>query len=156
VTGTLTLLSWQPAHWTTVAWATRTGALCWAAYRTPMQDDTSGTECPWTGGDVRAGGTGIGDLDPSPGITLPPGDGLQVPAIGLVTPRAARIQVTFFGREFSAAVVRVPLGGGKSIGVYLIWLRLPAGVSTWSDTNTGPATAYDATGHVVARHGPGM
>ncbi len=31
--GRLTLLSNWPRHWTTVAWATRQGVVCWAAYR---------------------------------------------------------------------------------------------------------------------------
>src|SRR5262249_60775911 len=47
-----------------------------------------------------------------------------VPEFGLVTPRADRVTVTFFGRRFSAGVVPVPMGGGKTIGVYIIWLAV--------------------------------
>jgi hypothetical protein len=156
VTGTLILLSRQPAHWTTVAWATRGGAVCWATYRAPMQGATSEVECPaWPRGDVPVAGGGAGLSPLLPGI-FPPGPGRLVPEVGLATPRAARVTVTFFGSKFSAAVLPVPLGGGKSVGVYLIWLRLPRGVSNYGGADTGPATAYDSAGRVVARHGPGM
>jgi hypothetical protein len=155
VTGTLTLLARRPAGWTTVAWATRAGSVCWASYRTPSVGATADYQCPgWPASQVltaRRGG-----LSPLlPGEVGLPG-GRLVPEAGLVTPRAIRVQVRFSGREFSAPVVPVPLGGGRNIGVYLIWLRLPPGTSSYGSAGTGPAAAYDAAGHVIARHGPGI
>ncbi len=63
--------------------------------------------------------------------------------------------VTFFGHDFTAGVVRLPVGGGRVTGIYLVWLRLPGNVAYGSSDVSG-AIAYDAAGHVVARHGPGM
>lgn len=59
VTGTLTLLSRWPAHWTTVAWATRAGDLCWATYLGRAADGNQEVECPeWSRADVTAAGRG--------------------------------------------------------------------------------------------------
>ena len=80
----------------------------------------------------------------------------RVAAFGLVTPRAARVIVTFFGRRFSAGVVPVPMSGGKTIGVYMIWLAVPASASGYGSGDVGGAIAYDRAGHIVARHGPGL
>jgi hypothetical protein len=157
VTGVLTLLSRWPAHWTTVAWATRGGAVCWATFRTPMQGGSSQYECPgWPSGQIPAPASQA--MSPLlPGIfPEAPGRSRLVPEVGLVTPRAVRVQVSFFGHAFSAAVVPVPLGGGRTVGVYFIWMRLPPGVSGYGSPDIGPATAYDAAGRVVARHGTGM
>ena len=80
----------------------------------------------------------------------------RVAAFGLVTARAARVTVTFFGRRFSAGVVPVPMSGGKTIGVYMIWLAVPASANGYGSGDVGGGIAYDRAGHVVARHGPGL
>jgi hypothetical protein len=154
VGGKLTLVSSWPAHWTTVAWGTRTGQVCWASYRTPALEGTWGSECQ--GGALPGeGGKGLSGLQP--GIEpLAPSDG-PIPEIGLVTPRATRVTVTFFGRVYSAGVVPVPMAGGKTVGVYLVWMRMPAGAhGSYTSVDFGGEVAYDQAGHVVARQGPGM
>ena len=141
-----------------MAWATRGGEVCWATYRGQARGGDWEFECPeWSRSDVAAAGRGgLSWLMPGT-LPFPAGrHGDLVPEVGLVTPQAARVTVTFFGREFSAGVVPVPLGGGATVGAYLIWLRLPPGVSGYGSSDTGPAVAYDATGRVVARHGPGV
>ena len=80
----------------------------------------------------------------------------RVAAFGLVTPRAARVTLKFFGRRFSAGVVPVPMAGGKTAGVYMIWLAVPASASGYGSGDVGGAIAYDRAGHIVARHGPGL
>ena len=158
VTGKLTLLSSFPPHWTTVAWATRRGDVCWASYRTPMDGATEDFDCPWSGADVPGPGRqglSIPLVSPVTASDLPDQAGSErVPAFGLVTSRATRVTLTFFGRSFSAAVVPVPLGKGQTVGVYLVWLRVPASASGFGSSDFSGATAYDATGRIVARHGP--
>lgn len=157
VTGTLTLLGRRPARWTTVAWATRSGDVCWSTYPAQARDGDVDFECPeWPHADVQAAARG--GLSPLlPGTWPSAGrDGRLVPWIGLVTPQAVRVTVTFFGAEFSAGVAPVPVGSGRTIGAYLIWLRLPPGASSYGGDDIGPVVAYDAGGHVVARHGPGL
>jgi hypothetical protein len=154
VTGKLTLLSSSPAGSTTVTWATRRGEVCWATYRTPASGGTGDFQCPgWSGTEIPGPGRpGLSDLQFTPDPFLE--NGTLVPAFGLATPRATRVTVTFFGHSFSAKVVPVPLGGGKTVGVYLIWLRVPPSASGYGSSDLGGATAYDAAGRVVARHGP--
>ena len=157
VTGKLTLVSNWPRHWDTVAWATRRGDVCWAAYHTPMAGASEGYMCPgWSGTDIP--GAGRQNLSPLLPATAPfsPETPALVPELGLVTPRAVRVTVTFAARDFSAGVVTVPLGGGKTIGVYLIWLRVPPGSGGYGSNDVSGAIAYDAAGRIVARHGPGM
>ena len=159
VTGKLTLLSNLPRPWTTLAWATRRGEVCWATYRTPESGGDEDVECPeWSGPDIPGPGRpGLSSLVFS---TLPEtgfpgqGNGDLVPALGLATPRATRVTLTFFGHSFSAAVVPVPLGHGKTVGVYLIWLQVPSSVSGFGSGNITGAVAYDTAGRIVARHGP--
>ena len=74
-----------------------------------------------------------------------------VPAFGLVTPQATRVTLTFFGHRFSAAVVPVPLGKGKTVGVYLIWLRVPPSASGYGSSDVNGATGYDAAGRITWR-----
>ena len=62
--------------------------------------------------------------------------------------------LTFFGNRFSAAVVPVPLGKGETVGVYLVWLRVPASAGGYGSSDVSEATGYDAAGRIVARHGP--
>jgi hypothetical protein len=76
-----------------------------------------------------------------------------VPVVGLVTPRADRVTLTFFGREFTADVVQIPLGSGKVTGVFLAWAKLPPNVSSYSTSNFTQEIAYDQAGHILARHG---
>jgi hypothetical protein len=152
--GQLTLLSTWPRHWTTVAWTTRGGAVCWAMYRTPMQGGTDDFECPaWSPADVPGeGARGLSPLLPS--ISPVAADGRLVPEIGLATPRADRVTVTFTGKDFTANVVPVPLGGGKTIGVFIVWIRLPAGLSSYGSSQFTREIAYGRAGGIVARHGP--
>jgi len=154
VTGKLTLLSNSPRPWTTVTWATRRGEVCWASYRTSMPDATGDYQCPgWSAADIPGPGRpalSVPDFSPF----LSQADSSLVPAFGLVTPQATRVTVTFFGHSFSAKVVPVPLGHGKTVGVYLIWLRVPASASGYGTSDLSAATGYNAAGRIVARHGP--
>ena len=156
VGGRLTLLSRWPGHWTTVAWGTRSGGVCWAAYRTPLRGTTEEVHCPgWGAAEIpRDGARQFGTPDPG---TLPAGDGAGdglTPWAGLVSPRAAKVTMTFFGHDFSAPVLPVPVRGGKVVGAFLIWLRLPPGGGSYSTSSITSETAYDAYGHVLAQHGP--
>jgi len=149
--GKLTLLSDRPAGWTAVAWATRDGQVCWARYRT-VAGGGEQNEC-WLPTDIPGRGSqGFGPLWPA-ATPFPVRRGAW---FGLVTARAARVTVTFFGRPFSAGVVQVPMGGGKTIGVYMIWLRVPASANGFGSGDVGGAVGYDRAGHIVARHGPGL
>ncbi|HET7246103.1 MAG TPA: hypothetical protein VFJ07_14825 [Streptosporangiaceae bacterium] len=151
VGGKLTLLSNRPTGWSTVAWATRDGQVCWLTYHT-VAGGGEQDEC-WARTDIP--GRGSSDFGPlMPTTELYPVR--RVAEFGLVTPRAARVTVTFFGRRFSAGVVPVPMGGGKTAGVYMIWLAVPASASGSGGSDVGGAVAYDHAGHVVARHGPGL
>lgn len=151
VNGELTLLSTWPRGWTTVAWATRQGDVCWATYDhgTALAADDN---C-WSPAEVPGPGSDrFGPLLPTTAL-FPVA---QVAEFGLVTPHATRVTVTFFGHPFSAGVVRVPTGGGRDIGVYMIWLRVPASASGYGSADVGGAVGYDQSGQIVARHGPGM
>jgi hypothetical protein len=53
-------------------------------------------------------------------------------------------------------VVPVPMSGGKTIGVYLIWLAVPASANGYGSGDVGGAVAYDRAAQVVAWHGPGL
>lgn len=156
VGGRLTLLSRQPRNWTTVAWGTHSGGVCWAAYRTPMAGSTQEFRCPdWGPSNVPdEGGRQFGAPDPG---TLPiasgRGDDLT-PWVGLVNPRAAKVTMTFFGHDFSAPVLPVPVRGGKVVGAFLIWLRLPPNVHDYGGASITSEIAYDAYGHILAQHGP--
>jgi hypothetical protein len=149
VNGELTLLSAWPAGWTTVAWATRQGDVCWATYATAAGRD-EGNGC-WSRPDIPGQGSqGFSPLLPTD-AQFPVS---RVPEFGLVTPLATRVTVTFFGHPFSAGVVQVPMSGGKTIGVYMIWLGVPASASGYGSADVGGAIAYDRAGRIVARHGP--
>jgi len=122
-----------------------------------MNGATEDFDCPWSGADVPGPGRqglSIPLVSPVTASDLPDlGGSERVPAFGLVTPRATRVTVTFFGSRFSAAVVPVPLGKGQTVGVYMVWLRVPASASGYGSSDFSGATAYDAAGRVVARHG---
>jgi hypothetical protein len=152
--GQLTLISSWPRHWTTLAWATRDGSVCWATYRVPMSGGTEQFECPaWSPADVPGAGTRA--LSPLfPGIFPDAPDGRLVPELGLATPRASRVTVTFAGKDFSATVVPVPLPGGKTVGVFITWIRLPAHQDSYGSSQVTREIAYDRGGRIIARHGP--
>jgi len=152
--GQLTLISTWPRHWTTVAWATRGGAVCLATYRTPMRGGTFDFNCPaWSPADVP--GEGARGLSPLlPGIFPDAAGGRLVPENGLATPRADRVTVTFLGKDFSAKVIPVPLQGGKTVGVFVVWIRLPPGLNSYGSSQFTGEIAYSPGGRIVARHGP--
>jgi hypothetical protein len=153
VGGRLTLLSHRPGGWTTVAWAARDGQVCWATYAS-APGGVSDENC-WQPTDVPGRGhEGFGPLMPTAGLF--PVRRAAVPEFGLVTPAAARVTVTFFGRRFSAGVVPVPMAAGKTIGVYMIWLAVPASANGYGSGDIGGAVAYNRAGHIVALHGPGL
>jgi hypothetical protein len=158
VTGKLTLLSTWPRHWTTVAWATAHGDVCWASYRTPAQGMPDDYQCPgWTPADIpSANGPGLSPL--LPGIAPEvQGLGNLVDFVGLVTPRASKVTLSLFGRPYIAGVVPVPMGGGHTVGVYMFWGKVPAsaqGIYTSNDLSN--AVAYDQAGRVVARRKHGL
>ena len=151
VGGKLTLLSNWPAGWTSVAWATPDGQVCWVTYRT-APGGYADQQCWWPADVPARGSGGFGPLLPTAEL-FPV---RRVAEFGLVTPRASRVTLTFFGRRFSAGVVPVPMAGGRTIGVYMIWLAVPASASGYGGDDVGGAVAYDGAGHVVARHGPGL
>jgi hypothetical protein len=154
--GRLTLVSTLPRHWTTVAWVTHGSAVCFATFRVPAAGTQGDVECPaWGPADLPVTGrSGLSPLLPSiEPITSASGRTI-VPEFGLATPRAARVVVTFFGRNFSARVVQLPLPGGKTVGLYLAWITLPANVASYGSADVSRMIGYDASGHVVATHGP--
>jgi hypothetical protein len=148
--GELTLISSLPKHWTTVAWATKRGEVCVATFRTPMQAGTEEFDCPgWSRSEVP--GSGGGNLSrwlPDLGLVWATKNG-EWPMLGLTSPRAVRVMVTVDGRDFSASVVPVPISAGKTVGVFLAWIKTPSGDIT--DTDVISEAAYDQEGHVFAR-----
>ena len=163
VGGKPTLLSRWPRNWTTVAWATWQGDVCWATARIPMHGATEENSCPgWTRADIPGPGRqGLSPLLPGilpqeDGVTdgRPGGGGNRVPEFGLVSPRAVRVVLTFLGHTFTARVVYVPVRGGSTIGAFMVWFTLPRGVSSYTGADITREIAYDAAGHIVARHGP--
>lgn len=118
-----------------------------------MEGGTEDVECPaWPPADVP--GEGARGLSPLfPGIFPATPDERLVPELGLITPRASRVTVTFFGKEFSANVVPVPLRGGRDVGVFIAWIRLPPHGSSYGSSNFTREIAYSRNGRVVARHG---
>jgi len=147
--GKLTLISSWPRHWTTVAWATRRGEVCLATFRTPMQGATENVECPaWLRSEVPgSGGIAFSPLVPDVALasSVP---GTAWPVLGLTDPRAVRVVLTAFGTEVSANVVPVPLSAGKTVGVFLAWIRAPG--HSFSGTDVTNEVAYDQSGHIIA------
>lgn len=141
--GKLTLISNKPRGWITVAWGTRAG-VCYAIFA-PAVSGSARSDC-WSRADIPGPGhTGFGPLLPVVG-GFPGGD---LPEMGLVTTRAVRVTLTYSGHSVSAGVVQVPMGNGRPVGVYLVWLPP-------SNSNIDGAAGYDRAGGVVASHGPGM
>jgi hypothetical protein len=160
--GELTTVSNWPPRWSTVAWSTVDGSLCWSAYRMPMRGGSLDEECPgWSADQVRAEQQaglspvlpGIAPTENGYTTARRSGAGDLVPWFGLVNPEATRVLLTFFGRPFTAKVVPVPTPRGD-VGAFLVWLQLPRDVRDYTGANITAETAYDGAGHVVARHGP--
>ncbi|MGH3287724.1 MAG: hypothetical protein ACRDPD_24005 [Streptosporangiaceae bacterium] len=147
--GTLTLISSWPRQWTTVAWATRSSGVCWATFRTPGQGATQNLDCPaWTRSDVPGSG-GIAFSALVPDVTLASsGPGTAWPVLGLTNPQAVRVLITASGKDVSATVVPVPIGAGKTAGVFLAWIRAPGHSFASSDVTS--EAAYDHSGHIIA------
>jgi hypothetical protein len=147
--GQLTLISSWPAHWTTVAWATRRDEVCWATFRTPMQGGTAEVDCPaWSGSEVPgSGGTAPSALVPDVSLASS-GTGNAWPVLGLTTPQAVRVVLTAYGKNVSASVVPVPIGAGKTVGVFLAWITAPG--NGFSSGDVTSEVAYDRSGHIIA------
>jgi hypothetical protein len=148
--GKLTLISSWPRHWTTVAWATRRGEVCWATFRTPIQGATEKVECPaWPRPEVPGrGGIAFSALVPDVALALSSVPGTAWPILGLTNPQAVRVVLTAFGKDVSANVVPVPISAGKTVGVFLVWIRAPGNSFTSSDVTN--EAAYDQSGHIIA------
>lgn len=151
--GKLTLIGSWPRHWTTVAWATRRGEVCWATFRTPMQGGTEEVQCPaWEGSQVPGSSRALSGLDPGIAPDVPPVAGRDLfPVLGLTSPQAARVTLTAFGLHDSARVVQVPLRAGRTVGVFLAWIQAPASAGGYSSTDITSETAYDTAGRIIAR-----
>jgi len=151
--GELTLISSSPRHWTTVAWATRRGDVCWATFRTPVQGATGEVQCPaWPRAEVPGnGGTAFSSLYPvvAPMGFEAPGRGNAYPFLGLTSPRAVRVVLTALGKDVSADVVPVPIGAGRTVGIFLAWIQAPG--NGLNRTDISSETAYDPGGHIIAR-----
>ena len=147
--GKLTLISSWPRQWTTVAWATRNSQVCWATFRTPGQGATENVDCPaWSRSEVPGReGAAFSALVPDVALALA-GSGTGWPVLGLTSPQAVRVVITAFGKDVSANVVPVPIGAGKTVGVFLAWISVP-GHSFASSDVTGVA-AYDQSGRIIA------
>jgi hypothetical protein len=148
--GKLTLISSWPRHWTTVAWATRRAEVCWATFRTPIQGATQNVECPaWPRSEVPgSGGAAFSALVPDVALasSVP---GTAWPVLGLTGPQAVRVVLTAFGKDVTANVVPVPISAGKTVGVFLAWIRAPGNSFASSDVTS--EVAYDQSGHIIAR-----
>lgn len=151
--GKLTLISSWPRHWSTVAWATRRGDVCWATFRNPMQGATEGVECPaWSRSEVpNIRGIAFSSLLPDVALASSsgPGRGTAWPFLGLTSPQAVRVVLTAFGKDVSATVVSVRTSAGETVGIFLAWIRAPG--NSLSGNYVTSETAYDQSGHVIAR-----
>lgn len=147
--GKLTLISSWPRDWTTVAWATRRGEVCWATFRTPMLGATEDVECPaWSRPEVPgSGGTAFSALLPDVALaeSVP---GTAWPVLGLTSPQAVRVVLTAYGQDVSANVVPVPVSAGKTVGVFLAWIKAPG--NSFSSKDVTNEVAYDQSGHIIA------
>ena len=148
--GKLTLISSWPRHWTTVAWATRGGEVCWATFRSPGQDGTEHIDCPaWPRSEVPgSGGVAFSALIPGDALASPvPGNAW--PVLGLTSPQAVRVVLTAFGKDVSANVVPVPVSAGNTVGVFVAWISAPD--NSFSSSDVTSEAAYDQSGHIIAR-----
>jgi hypothetical protein len=147
--GKLTLISSWPGHWTTVAWATVGGEVCWATFRSSGQDATGHVDCPaWPRSEVTgSGGVAFSALVPDVALaSSAPGNAW--PVLGLTSSQAVRVVLTAFGKDVSANVVPVPVSAGKTAGVFVAWISAPGNSFTSSDVTS--EAAYDQSGHIIA------
>lgn len=150
--GKLTLISGWPRQWATVAWATRRGEVCWATFRSPIQGAAEDVKCPaWPQSEVPGSrGAGFSALVPDVALaSSAPGNAW--PVLGLTSPQAVRVVLTAFGEDVSANVVPVPISAGKTVGVFVAWIRAPG--NSFSSTDVTSEAAYDKSGSVIARVG---
>jgi hypothetical protein len=150
--GKLTLISSWPRHWATVAWATRRGEVCWATFRTPVQGTADDVECPaWPRSEVPgSGGAAFSALVPDIALASS-APGTTWPVLGLTSPQAAQVVLTAFGKSVTASVVPVPISAGKSVGVFVAWIRTPG--NSFSSTDVTSEAAYDQSGRLIAHAG---
>jgi hypothetical protein len=153
--GKLTLISsWPRQHWTTVAWATRRGDVCSASFGgTPTHGaPTTNVDCPeWDRSEVPGSGTSaFSALVPDVALASSsvPGSGTAWPILGLTSPQAVRVVLAAFGKDVSVNVVSLPIGAGKTVGVFLAWIRAPR--NSFSSSDVTSETAYDQSGHIIA------
>jgi hypothetical protein len=150
--GKLTLISSWPRHWTTVAWATRRDEVCWATFRTPIQGAAQNVECPaWPRSEVPgSGGIAFSALVPDVALasSVP---GTAWPVLGLTSPQAVRVVLTAFGKDVTASVVPVPISAGKTVGVFVAWIKAPG--NSFSSADVTSEAAYDRSGHIIAHAG---
>jgi hypothetical protein len=148
--GELTLISSWPRHWSTVAWATRRGDVCWATFRSPMQGATEEVECPaWRHADLPGRSDIAGSLWPDLALagSSAPISRTAWPILGLANPRAVRVVLTAYGKNVSASVVLVPISAGKNVGVFLAWIRAPGG--GFNSSAITSEIAYDRSGRSI-------
>ncbi len=74
--------------------------------------------------------------------------GTAWPVLGLTSPQAVRVVLTAFGKDVTANVVPVPITAGKTVGVFLAWIRAPG--HSFSSTDVTNEVAYDQSGHIIA------
>ncbi len=147
--GKLTLISRSPRRWTTVAWATRSGEVCWATFRTPVQGAAEDVECPaWPRSELPgSGGAAFSALVPDVALaSAAPGNAW--PVLGLTSPQAVRVVLAAFGQDVSADVVPVPISAGQAVGVFVAWIRGPG--TSFSSTDVTSEAAYDNSGRIIA------
>ena len=140
-----------------MAWVTRQDQVCWATFRTPMQGATEDLQCPdWDRSQIPASGSktlSSLDADAAPAVSYVPGRGTLFPLVGLASPQAVRVTLTAFGRQDSAPVVPVPIGAGKTVGVFLVWLAVPGNPDSagYSSSDITSETTYAQDGQVISR-----
>jgi len=147
--GQLTLISSEPEHWTTVAWATRRGEVCLASFRTPSQGAAEDVDCPaWPRSQVPGrAGAALSALVPDVALaSAVPGNAW--PVLGLTSPQAVRVVLMAFGKDVSANVVPVPIGAGQTAGVFVAWISAPG--NSFSSTDVTSEAAYDKSGRIIA------
>jgi hypothetical protein len=147
--GKLTLISSWPRYWTTVAWATRRGEVCWASFRTPVQGAAEDVECPaWPRSEVPGNGGVAFSALVSDAALASSAPGNAWPVLGLTSPQAVRVVLAVFGQDVSANVVPMPISGGKTVGVFVAWIKPPG--SSFSSADVTSEAGYDKSGHIIA------
>ncbi|MDT9091817.1 hypothetical protein, partial [Escherichia coli] len=57
--------------------------------------------------------------------------------------------LTAFGKDVPASVVPVPVSAGKTVGVFVAWIRAPG--NSFSRADVTSEAAYDKSGRIIAR-----